>query len=163
MEKAAYIPFPTKEASNIVYNHVTCYSVNMEDKLEISLKVMNTPSWCLTIYICMKNSRGHNSFKNNSSVTRREYAQLGLVLIILVKLYWILTKGCWEIVFTRNVQTNGPTNKPTDRQAWLLYSPHILCIWGYNNVIRQSISIHESCCRKTNLGIINTHVAKKTA
>ena len=39
-------------------------------KLEISLKVMNTPSWCLTIYICMRNSRGHNSFKNNSSATR---------------------------------------------------------------------------------------------
>ena len=80
--------------------------------------------WCLTIYICMRNSRGHNSFKNNPSATRRQYAQLGLVSIILVKLYWILTKGCWEIVFTRNVL------RPTDRQAWLLYSPHILYVSG---------------------------------
>ena len=39
------------------------------------------------IYICMRNSRGHYSFKNNSSATRRQYAQLGLVSIILVKLY----------------------------------------------------------------------------
>ena len=53
--------------------------------------------------ICMRNSRGHNSFKNNSSATRPQYAQLGLVPIVLAKLYWIVTKGCWEIVFTRNV------------------------------------------------------------
>ena len=99
-------------------------------KLEISLKVMNTSSWCLTIYICMRNSRGNNSFKNNSSATRRQYAQLGLVSIIIVKLYWILTKGCREKVFTRNV--HRPTDRQTDRQAWLIYSPHVLWIWVYN-------------------------------
>ena len=73
-----------------------------------------------TDQLCMRNSRGHNSFKNNSSATHRQYAQLGLVSIILVKLFWILTKGFWEIVFTRNVQTNGQndrqTNKPTDNR-----------------------------------------------
>ena len=135
-----------------------------------------------TDQLCMRNSMGHNSFKNNSSVTRRQYAQLGLVSIILVKLYWIVTKGCWEIVFTRNVYRltmyekfkknsfknnssatrrqyaqlclvsiilvklywiltkgccdmvftrNVQTNRPTDHQARLLYSPHILPIWGY--------------------------------
>ena len=37
--------------------------------------------------IYVRNSSGHNSFKNNSSATRTQYAQLGLVSIIFVKLY----------------------------------------------------------------------------
>ena len=85
---------------------------------------------CCPYVICMKNSRGHNSFKNNSIATCWQYAQLGLVWIIVVKLYWILTKGCWEIMITKKCLR---TDRPTAR---LLYSPHIPCIWGYNNSIR---------------------------
>ena len=70
-----------------VCRNVYMWETNVIIELEISLKVMNTPSWCPTIYICMRNSRGHNSFKNNSSTTCQQYAQLGLVSIILVKFF----------------------------------------------------------------------------
>ena len=87
--------------------------------------------------ICMKNSRGHNLLKKYSSTEPWQYAQLGLVSIIIVKLYWILTKGCREIVITR-LQTDRLTNKPTDK-----CDSYIAPIYYESGGIKNSVIIHK--------------------
>ena len=67
-------------------------------------------------------SKFHNSAQNYRTGTGLQHAQLGLVSIITVKFYEILTNCFQEIVFTKKcIQTDGQTDGPRESNIAPIY------------------------------------------